>query len=1229
VVIHEIHYHPPSSAGRGLEFLELHNPDAEPVSLAGWRLEGGLEFTFPEGAVIPPRGYAVLCKDCALLEQSFPRLGSGWFGSYEGSLDNAGESLELVDPFNAVVDSVTYDDELPWPEGADGAGGSLQRLCPSAPAWDPQNWFAGALTPNAPNRDSLCPPPPHVSPPVVITEILYHPPPDGVTHPSVEDGEDEEFVELHNTTGNAIDLTGWSFGEAIDFTFPRLSIPPGGYLVVARDAALWRAAGVENVVGDFTGRLSNGGERVALLDEDGDHVDSVNYADAGEWPYGPDGTGRSLEKVAVLSAASDPANWRTSALAPSAQFRRLAGEGPLGQGLTQRLLIYIDGEGEIVVVNLLENGNFDAGIESWMPAGTMSGSVFAPGQGAGGSGGLRLVSTGPCPSGGECGTAFSVSTRLPGGLSRDHVYRVSLDWRYVRGSSRLRAGLVRGAGVRLEPPTPGRANNLTVAEAPLYISNENRFPREPRSTDPVWITARVRGKANPDVTLTYYLAGNAGVAVAMRDDGLHRDGPAGDGVFGAELPPFPANTPVPYRITAAAGGDRVEYPQPLDVGVFNLAEASGYYVNDLQPDSVLPTYTFILPGLANNEWETLQQYLNCTNPVPGSFASRGDLFSNVGVRFRGNTACAELFKKKNLKVFFNRGRHLDGLGKMNFNGMWTDKALVREHLSWDFVRQVGAPYFETRYVRIHINGAYHGLFLYVEHHGDDYLERNGLDGGGNLYKAREPLTANPRGVENHATQAGFQAAWEKETNEESDYADVLEFVNAMHADSRTAGGPTAAFYQNRTFEEMLIGYQLTQAVLNNVDSFPKNHFLYHDLVNDRWGMTSWDLDLTFGKFFDPSVFPVGTLNDVMSSDVGFDLNPWFGATVLGNPLLHFLVDFFLRSGRGHYQRAYLSRLWDLLEEKYRNEEYDPRLDALLEFLEDEEAEDHARWGRYVSNVPGHADDMKSNIETVKRQIRLHRDFLREYIQVVHAQIPRAPRVKITEVMYWPEGGADGLEFLEFQNTSGAELDISGWKTTGITFTFPPGTVIPADGVFLLSRSPPQFRQRYGERPFLFGPYDGKLANEGEELRLLDAGPGHPATIDYLHYNEDAPWPEVKPGQSLELTGVAPDRDNDVPEYWVASTALGGTPGTAEPRFIRGEVDQNGTVGLTDAIVTLNYLFLSGAAPACLDAADANDDGKVDITDPIYLLKHLFLSGTAPPAPYPLAGPDPTADTVDC
>ena len=64
------------------------------------------------------------------------------------------------------------------------------------------------------------------------------------------------------------------------------------------------------------------------------------------------------------------------------------------------------------------------------------------------------------------------------------------------------------------------------------------------------------------------------------------------------------------------------------------------------------------------------------------------------------------------------------------------------------------------------------------------------------------------------------------------------------------------------------------------------------------------------------------------------------------------------------------------------------------------------------------------------------------------------------------------------------------------------------------------------------------------------------------------------------------------------------------------------------MTTFGHLFLGSAAPACPDAADADESGVLDLSDGVYTLGYLFLGTTAPPLPGPDAcGPDVAADEL--
>jgi hypothetical protein len=59
------------------------------------------------------------------------------------------------------------------------------------------------------------------------------------------------------------------------------------------------------------------------------------------------------------------------------------------------------------------------------------------------------------------------------------------------------------------------------------------------------------------------------------------------------------------------------------------------------------------------------------------------------------------------------------------------------------------------------------------------------------------------------------------------------------------------------------------------------------------------------------------------------------------------------------------------------------------------------------------------------------------------------------------------------------------------------------------------------------------------------------------------------------------------------------------------------------------LFQSGPAPACEDAADADDSGTLNLTDAITTLRSLFQGAGPLPPPYPESGFDPTPDGLPC
>jgi hypothetical protein len=152
------------------------------------------------------------------------------------------------------------------------------------------------------------------TPPLAITEIMYHPVASGTNDDSAF-----EFIELKNVAAQPLNLIGISFTNGISFTFTATNaitnLGPGQYVVlVANPAAFFsRYPTVTNVAGQYTGKLDNSGERLYLEGALKEPILDFAYDDS--WYPTTDGGGFSLvirNEYAPFNTWTNPASWRPS-----------------------------------------------------------------------------------------------------------------------------------------------------------------------------------------------------------------------------------------------------------------------------------------------------------------------------------------------------------------------------------------------------------------------------------------------------------------------------------------------------------------------------------------------------------------------------------------------------------------------------------------------------------------------------------------------------------------------------------------------------------------------------------------------------------------------------------------------------------------------------------------------------------------------------------------------------
>jgi hypothetical protein len=167
-------------------------------------------------------------------------------------------------------------------------------------------------------------------------------------------------------------------------------------------------------------------------------------------------------------------------------------------------------------------------------------------------------------------------------------------------------------------------------------------------------------------------------------------------------------------------------------------------------------------------------------------------------------------------------------------------------------------------------------------------------------------------------------------------------------------------------------------------------------------------------------------------------------------------------------------------------------------------------------------------------------------------------LRLSELMYHPTAATDAerdlgfgtsdFEYIELHNRGTTTLDLRGVRfTKGIDFDFDGSavTMLAPGETVLVVRNTEAFAARYGEGLNVAGEYQNnganRLSDDGERLKLSFGG-GTPI-IDFS-YNDGGSWPGAADGEGYALVPVSLEEPGDLasPDRWVASAAIGGTPG---------------------------------------------------------------------------------------
>ena len=617
-------------------------------------------------------------------------------------------------------------------------------------------------------------------------------------------------------------------------------------------------------------------------------------------------------------------------------------------------------------------------------------------------------------------------------------------------------------------PSPGTANGSDPIDQGPIFSQVSHTPLLPTSSESIWVTAAFRTPLVPldAVTLNYRVMYEDTVSVPMFDDGAHGDGLEGDGVYGAEIPStlHEPGQMVRYYVTANNQANHASR-WPLFHDPIDSPRYLGTVISDPEVSSPLPILHWFVQDTV-----TVREIMGARAQV----FYDGIFYDNVFVRSRGYSSRSG-WSKKSFKIEFNTGHPFqfspdhEPVQEFNLNNTFSDKAYIRQSLAWETYRDAGAPHSICFLVRVQQNAAFHSVAVFTEHSDERYLERQGLDSNGALYKMFNGADSSTVGVE-------------KKTRRNEGHSDLQALLDGV----RLTGAERTRYIFDHLDVPAAVNYLAVTAVLHDVDCDRKNYFLYRDTEGTgEWAFLPWDKDLTFGRSF------IGTvLNDEIWANHYPQSDPF---SLARNDIISALYD------TPAIREMYLRRLRTIMDaflqppgtpagELY----YETRIDELVVQIQPDVALDAQKWPFDW----GDAQTLAQAIDILQHDyLAARRIYLYETLSIHNGGvIPDAQPVTATVVFgsdidFDPSSGGQDTEYLTLVNRNGDAVDISGWTISGdVQYTFRPGVVIPADSTLYVSPDVAAFRSRAtgpagGQGLFMQGPYLGRLPNLSGILKL--------------------------------------------------------------------------------------------------------------------------------------------------
>lgn len=234
----------------------------------------------------------------------------------------------------------------------------------------------------------------------------------------------------------------------------------------------------------------------------------------------------------------------------------------------------------------------------------------------------------------------------------------------------------------------------------------------------------------------------------------------------------------------------------------------------------------------------------------------GDVWTKVGVRFKGNSTLRRSWNSGSLEMPFKLdfdefedeypevdNQRFYGFKQLSISPPSADESYVRAATAYNLMQDAGLIAPETAWYELFVDYGEgplsFGLYTFIEVIDDSVIKTALGDDDGNIYEGDGRGSSLAEG-----TFEQIPDSFQKENNDEANYSDMEALYHALHAETRLSDSDQWRSDLEAVFDvDTFLHWLAVNSVMVNWDTYgqaPHNFYLYHDPESDLLTWIGWD-----------------------------------------------------------------------------------------------------------------------------------------------------------------------------------------------------------------------------------------------------------------------------------------------------------------------------------------------------------------------------------------------------